>query len=71
MNLLLKKNEIADSIKDHDKSITLLKPKKTPKSSLTWKFFSIAVVVNNIEQQIVCCGKPKGVSEGEAEAVCY
>ena len=56
MTILLKKNEIAKLMKNHDKSITFNKPKKTPKSSPVWEYFSIAVV-DNVEQEMVCCTK--------------
>jgi hypothetical protein len=56
MTILLKKNEIAKLMKNHDKSITFNKPKKTPKSSPVWEYFSI-VVVDNVEQEMARCTK--------------
>ncbi|CAF4131697.1 unnamed protein product [Rotaria sordida] len=58
MNQLLKKNDIVNLIKQHDKSIVFRKPKKSLKSSPVWKHFSV-VVVNNIEQEFVCCDNCK------------
>jgi len=58
MNLLLNKNQIADMIKNHDKSIKFHKPKKSLKSSAVWESFSI-VVVNDVQQEIACCDECK------------
>ncbi len=58
MNILLKKNEIAELIKHNDKLILFNKPKRTSKSSPMWKYFSI-VAIDKVEQEMVCCNKCK------------
>jgi predicted nucleic acid-binding Zn ribbon protein len=58
MKLLPKKNELATLIKNHNTSITFLKPQKSLKSSPVWEYFSI-VLVNNVKQDMVCCDKCK------------
>ncbi len=58
MNVLLKKNKVTELMKNHDKSVTFNKPKKTSKSSQMWEYFSI-VMINNVEQELVCCDKCK------------
>jgi Hermes transposase DNA-binding domain len=55
---LRKKNQLADLIKNNDKSIKFYKPKKSHKSSAVWEFFSV-IVVNNVKQEMVCCDKCK------------
>lgn len=54
MSQLLNKNEVTRLIKQNDKSVVFRKRKKNDKSSPMWDYFTV-IVVNDIEQQLVCC----------------
>ncbi|CAF3277308.1 unnamed protein product [Rotaria socialis] len=58
MNVLLKKNEIIDLIKQQDESVIFQKPKQTSKSSSVWEHFSL-IVVNKIKQEMIICDNCK------------
>ena len=58
MNLSLKKNEVANLIKQNDVSVTFQRPKTTSRSYAAWENFSI-VRVNNTQQELLICDNCK------------